>query len=150
LLAEKKGVVSWVHQADKLTELAEKDPSPVVRLALASALQRLDVKMRYPFLKQLVAHSEDAKDPNLPLMYWYAAEPLAELDSAQALELAVRAKIPVLLPFMARRVAAIGTPAALRLLIQTLRENGRAKEQRTILDGVRKGLQGRRQVPMPD
>jgi putative membrane-bound dehydrogenase-like protein len=149
LLAEKKGVVSWVHQADKLTELAQNDPSPVVRLALASALQRLDVKMRYPFLKQLVAHAEDATDSNLPLMYWYAAEPLADLDPARALELARRAKIPVLLPFMARRVAAIGTPAALRLLIQTLRKYGSAKEQRTILEGVRKGLQGRRQVPMP-
>src|SRR5262249_28093224 len=61
----------------KLTSLAKEDPSPVVRLYLASAAQRLPLADRWELLGNLLAHAEDAADHNLPLMYWYAAEPLA-------------------------------------------------------------------------
>ena len=37
--------------------------------------------MRAPLLKVLLARVEDANDPNLPLMYWYAAEPVVAADS---------------------------------------------------------------------
>ena len=36
---------------------------------------------RWAVLEGLVAHAEDAGDHNLPLMYWYAAEPLADVDA---------------------------------------------------------------------
>src|SRR5205823_11155223 len=73
---------------EKMAELAHKDPSPVVRLYLASACQRLPVEQRGNILEGLVSHTADVGDHNLPLMYWYAAEPLAELDAGRALELA--------------------------------------------------------------
>ncbi len=66
----------------KFAEQARRDPSPVVRLYLASALQRLPVEQRWEIVEGLVSHSEDAADPNLPLMDWYAAEPLAAADRA--------------------------------------------------------------------
>ncbi len=99
---------------DDLPRLAASDPSPVVRLALASALQRIPLDRRWPILEALLAHSEDADDHNLPLMDWYAVEPLAAAEPARALKLAQGAKIPKILPFTVRRVAAIGTPEALR------------------------------------
>ncbi len=61
------------------------DQSPVVRLYLASALQRMPLAERWDILKGLVRHSRDDEDHNLPLMYWYAAEPLAEADPERAL-----------------------------------------------------------------
>ena len=61
----------------RFAELARTDPSPVVRLYLASALQRLPLDERWEIVEGLVGHAEDAADHNLPLMYWYAAEPLA-------------------------------------------------------------------------
>ena len=51
-----------------LTEMAENDKSPLVRLYLASAAQRVPVNLRAPLLKGLLAHGEDVDDPNLPLM----------------------------------------------------------------------------------
>lgn len=85
------------------TKLATDDPSPVVRLELASALQRLPLEQRWPIITALVAHAEDAEDMNLPLMYWYALEPLVNVDKAKALQLAATAKIPKVRQFIARR-----------------------------------------------
>ena len=69
----------------------------------------------------LLAHAEDAADHNLPLMVWYAAEPLAELDMGRALALALESKLPRIFPFTVQRIAAIRTPAALRVLAERLR-----------------------------
>src|SRR5205807_2644141 len=76
----------------KLAEMARADASPVVRLYLASALQRMPVEKRWDVLRGLLAHGEDAADHNLPLMYWYAAEPLGAADPGRALALALGAK----------------------------------------------------------
>ena len=85
--------------------LAESDPSPLVRLYLASAAMRLPVERRSGVLERLVAHGDDADDPNLPLMYWYALEPLAAAEQKRALALAMKGKLPKLREFVARRVA---------------------------------------------
>ena len=88
-----------------LTEMARDEESPLVRLYLASAAQRVSVTMRAPLLKVLLARVEDANDPNLPLMYWYAAEPVVAADSKQAVQLLVACKIPKLRQFITRRMA---------------------------------------------
>ena len=60
----------------KFAQLAKNDKSRLVRLYLASAMQRLSFSERIPILKRLLANAEYVKDQNLPLMYWYAAEPV--------------------------------------------------------------------------
>src|SRR5262249_5967649 len=52
----------------KFAALAKGDPSPVVRLYLASAMQRLPIDALWPIAEGLVSHAADAKDRNLPLM----------------------------------------------------------------------------------
>ena len=69
---------------EKFAEMAKSDPSPVVRLYLASALQRMPAEKRWPILEGLLTHAEDADDPNIPLIVWYGAEPLAEVDPSRA------------------------------------------------------------------
>ncbi|MCI0701318.1 MAG: dehydrogenase, partial [Planctomycetia bacterium] len=86
------------------TELAKHDPSPVVRLYLASALQRLPIEKRWSIASELVNHPEDAADANIPLMLWYGIEPLVPADPAQAMTLALKAEIPLVRQFIARRV----------------------------------------------
>jgi putative membrane-bound dehydrogenase-like protein len=147
LLAE-SGTESLNANRGKLLALSESDPSPVVRLYLASALLRMEPKLRADCLAKLLAHAEDARDPNLPHLYWYAAEPLAEVDAGLALKLALEAKVPSLLPFMARRLAAIATPEALTPLVKSLGE-GDAVRRLALLRGINLGLKGRRQVEMP-
>ncbi|WP_435021648.1 PVC-type heme-binding CxxCH protein [Tundrisphaera sp. TA3] len=144
---------------DNLVSLAKSDLSPVVRLALASAMQRrlefptdrhreADAK-RWDVIAALADHAEDADDHNLPLMVWYAAEPLAAQDPSRALKLAAGSKLPTLLPFMVRRVAAIGTPESLALLIDAIGQAPTAEARRTILAGVVEALKGRRTVDRP-
>jgi putative membrane-bound dehydrogenase-like protein len=91
----------------RLTEMAKTDPSPLVRLYLASALQRIPVAHRWEVLSELIQHAEDASDHNLPLMYWYAAEPCVASDPAKAVALLKKCKIPVVREFIARRLATI-------------------------------------------
>jgi putative membrane-bound dehydrogenase-like protein len=134
---------------EKLVSLAAKDPSPVVRLYLASAAQRLPLAERWDLLQGLVSHAEDAADHNLPLMYWYAAEPLAEVDSSRALALADRAKLPLLLPFMIRRISSQGTKEAIAPLVKALGQTDDVARQRAFLDGIRAGLKGHRNIGIP-
>src|SRR5262249_35212616 len=86
-------------------EMAAKDPSPLVRLYLASGLQRLPLEQRWQLAEALVAHGEDAGDTYLPLMIWYGIEPLALADRDRLGALIRKTKIPLLREFIAWRVA---------------------------------------------
>ena len=90
----------------EFARMAREDQSPVVRLYLASALQRLPLAQRGEILEGLLAHAEDAQDHNLPLMYWYAAEPLAGQDVATAAKLLSKTKIPQVREYITRRMTA--------------------------------------------
>jgi putative membrane-bound dehydrogenase-like protein len=90
---------------DRFANLASNDRSPVVRLNLASALQRIPGEQRWPIIEALAAHGEDANDPNIPLMIWYAVEPLVTSDPARATKLIETARIPLLRQHVARRLA---------------------------------------------
>jgi putative membrane-bound dehydrogenase-like protein len=132
-----------------LRTMAQTDQSPVVRLYVAAAAQRLPPAKRWDVVEALVGQPTDTTDPNRPLMYWYAAEPLGEEDPGRALDLAVQAKLPILLPFMARRVAASATPAALEQVVRLLGELTDSARQLAVLQGTNEGLKGRPRVEMP-
>ncbi len=91
---------------ETLVAMARQDVSPVVRLALASGLQRLPVEQRWNIATELAGHAEDAEDANLPLMIWYGIEPAISQDRIQATKMLTRAKMPLLRQFIARRIAA--------------------------------------------
>jgi len=62
----------------------------------------------------LLAHAEDASDTNLPLMLWYALEPVVGNDAVKAATLLPQVKVPLLQEYIARRMAttASNTPDA--------------------------------------
>lgn len=137
---------------ERMRELAQRDPSPVVRLYLASAVQRLPESFnadKWGIIDRLAQHGEDSDDPNLPLMVWYAAEPLAAADPVRALVLARGAKLPNLLAYMTRRVASLGTPDAVTQLIEQVRATDDPSQRLTMLQALYLALQGRRDVPVP-
>jgi putative membrane-bound dehydrogenase-like protein len=90
----------------KFAAMAKADRSPVVRLYLAAAAQRLPLEQRWELVEALAARAEDADDPNLPLMVWWAAEPLAAADAKRAAALIPKSKLPAVRAFMSRRLAA--------------------------------------------
>jgi hypothetical protein len=85
--------------------MATRDASPLVRLHLASALQRLPVSDRWEIAAGLISHQEDIDDPNIPLVTWYGIEPLVTLDKARALQLVRQSQIPLIRQFITRRAA---------------------------------------------
>ncbi len=89
----------------EFVRMAGDDPSPVVRLYLASAMQRLPLEQRWDVIRGIVKHPEDAEDGNLPLLTWYAMEPLAAADPARALKIAGETKWTEFRQFVARRIA---------------------------------------------
>ncbi len=97
----------------------------------------------------MLGHSEDVTDHNLPLMYWYAAEPLAAVDGRRTLRLASASKIDRIQEFMARRVGSLGTPESLAILVEELGRAPSSAHRKTLLLGIEEGLRGRRQVAMP-
>lgn len=136
----------------RLTQLAQQDSSAVVRLYLASALQRIDEADRWGILQALTSHASDADDHNLPLMYWYAAEPLVEVDLARALDfgLSCGQSAPLLRDFMLRRIGQLGTPDSLATLVVALGDSETDSAKLSILSAIRRALKGRRQVEPPE
>jgi hypothetical protein len=91
--------------ASRLAELGRVDRSASVRLALASALQRMALPQRWPLAEALAGHAEDSADANLPLMIWYGVEPLVPSDPERAAALLAKARIPLVRQNIARRMA---------------------------------------------
>ncbi|TDJ68404.1 MAG: DUF1080 domain-containing protein [Planctomycetota bacterium] len=132
---------------DTLAELARDDPSPVVRLYLASGLQRIAPDRCWDIAERLLAHGEDVDDVNLPLLYWYGFEPLVPLDPARALALAGAGRIPLVFDFALRRAAA--DEACHSTLVSVLAELAEDDARVRALDQVLLSLEDQRGVAMP-
>jgi len=124
--------------------LAQNDPSPVVRLYLASALQRMPTANAWEVATALARHGEDADDHNLPKMIWYGLEPLVAQNPNRALTLAAEAKIPLITRFVARRLV---DADAVEPLVNALDQNG--NHTVSLLEGLRDGLEGRFDLKAP-
>lgn len=96
--------------APKLVRLAGAEPSGLVRLTLASTLQRMPPEWRAPLAAALMSHGDDAADANLPDLVWYGLLPLW---SDRPMDLAGLAAAPV-------------WPDTLRWIVRSLAEGGEA------------------------
>nr|WKN39870.1 PmoA family protein [Tunicatimonas sp. TK19036] len=128
----------------QFARMAADDPSPVVRLYLAAALQRVGEDARWGIAEELMAHKEDSDDHNLPKMIWYGFESLVEDDPSRALALASESQIPMLAQFTARRAV---DADATDMLVEHLGKN--PKTLVGMLKGTRDGLEGRSDLTAP-
>lgn len=95
-----------------LNAMSATEQAPVVRLYLASALQRLPVGSRWEILENLLPVTADAGDHNQPLMLWYALEPAVAGNPEKAAQLALKAAPAPILSFVIRRLGAVGSEAS--------------------------------------
>lgn len=102
--------------AEKLASMAADDQSALVRLYIASAVQRIAPEQTWEIVQNLSSREEDFDDHNLPLMIWYGLEPLVGLDADRAIAIAREAATPNLLTYAVQRVAASEDNSARRLL----------------------------------
>ena len=132
--------------------LAAAEPSPRVRLALASALQRFPVRDRWPLAEHLMSHAEDAADPMIPLLIWYGLEPAAAADPDQALWLAESAetRLPLVRRSLVRRTIADDAKAGLARALPALARIDDPQVRRDWLEGTIEALRGQKNVARPE
>jgi putative membrane-bound dehydrogenase-like protein len=141
----------------RFEELAQSDASPVVRRFLASAAKRIEPAQRWGIVEALLARTEDAEDHNLPLLYWYAAEPLVPLDPARARTLGEKTPLTKIRPFFTRREAAMSATVAQKAgdaspfdaLVRTLTRTEDTAYQTEILDSLLTATEGQAKPKMP-
>ncbi len=102
--------------AERLVQLAAADPSVAVRNQLACTAKRLPTRQSLPIVAALLARSEDAVDPMLPLLLWWAVERNAVAARDEILAMVTNPemwKLPLvhetILPRLMRRSAAEAT-----------------------------------------
>jgi putative membrane-bound dehydrogenase-like protein len=129
---------------DKFVAMAQKDNSPVVRLYLASAIQRIGEQQAWQITEALARHTEDVSDHNLPKMIWFGFEQMAGKDPARALKLAGETNIPMIAQYTARRAVDAG---AMNELVQVL--GSKPKNLELIMEGMLNGMEGRTDLKPP-
>jgi putative membrane-bound dehydrogenase-like protein len=125
------------------TRLAQTDKSGLVRLALASTIQRLPIADRATLAAPLLAHKEDADDHNLPLLIWYGLIPMGYSEPATLARLAAKCEIPLTRKLIARRLSEDieKDPAPLDDLL-AVATNQSPAFQVDVLNGMTEGLTG--------
>lgn len=147
---DRTGIAEVEAVLPTLIQLARTDLSGLVRLQLASTLQRLPHPSRADLAAALVSRVEDASDHNLPAMVWYGLIPLADADPAGLLRVAQATRWPDTLRWITRRLA-LGSgeaPAPFSDLLAAA--GGQSPElQSAVLLGASEGFQGWRKAPLP-
>jgi len=130
--------------ADTFRDVVLSEPSGLVRLHLASALQRLPLESRWPIATALAKHEEDANDRQQPLMIWYGIEPAVAADPMRGVELIKEAKIPTVRRLVARRIAEMieAKPEAVDALVAMMLTAKSDNLLTDILEGLAAGLEG--------
>ncbi|MEM7474282.1 MAG: PVC-type heme-binding CxxCH protein [Planctomycetota bacterium] len=136
---------------ERMQQLAVQDESGLVRLFLASALQRIPIEQRLPIASALAAHAEDAADRMQPLMIWYGIESAVLNDVPGYLKLAGQSQIPLLRKHIARRIVEQldDMPDAMGQLLALMQQS---PTERLVdyLSGMEEALQGLSQVKEPE
>jgi putative membrane-bound dehydrogenase-like protein len=137
---------------DQFVQLAANDPSGLVRLVLASTLQRLPVSDRPALASALMTHGDDANDHNLPLLVWYGLAPVADADPSSLARLAAETTWPKVRRLIARRLAEdVETkPAGIVALVRAASASGQAGVGADVADGMAQGLRGWRKATRPE
>jgi putative membrane-bound dehydrogenase-like protein len=130
--------------------LAKADLSGLVRLALASTLQRLAVPQRLELAAALLSREEDAQDHNLPLLIWYGLIPVGDSDPSGLAMLAAKSALPLTRKLITRRLAEDieKNPSPLNSLLEAAAIK-QVAFQTDVLAGMSEGLIGWRKAKKP-
>lgn len=135
---------------NRLSMLAKSEPSGLVRLFLASALQRVPITKRWTLATHLSQHGEDANDRVQPLMIWYGIEAAIPGNSMRSLALANATEIPLIRNHVARRMTANiddDLQSVTQLVAQAAGED--SSHAADYLDGMTAALRGRHRMTAP-
>ncbi len=106
---------------EKLNQMASTDASGLVRLHLASALQRIPSDKNGKIARSLALRSEDLDDHNQPTMLWLGIESRVLVDPIWAAEAAAETHYAILRRNIARRMSEeyVKDPTNVNVLLKT-------------------------------
>jgi putative membrane-bound dehydrogenase-like protein len=130
----------------QFAELAAQEKSWLVRMTLASGLQRLPVGSRWPVAAHLARETSKSADPNLRRMIWYAMEPEVAADPQRAMKF-VELVAPRIRQWMARRVT---EDRSAGFLFDALDRTSRPDVIADLLGGLNDGLSTVKIDDLPD
>ena len=144
-----RGLMPPKPPAPTIADAGSKDG--LVRLHLASAMQRLPLEARFPIATALAAHVEDANDRQQPLMIWYGIEPAVVAHPDQAIALALSSRMPTVTKLITRRLAEEieTTPGPVEELLAAALKDEHAAARENIVRGMSEALKGFGQVTKP-
>jgi putative membrane-bound dehydrogenase-like protein len=128
LIAEDKSVAPEMIR--EFETMAQNEKSALVRLYLVSAMLRLEPALRWGVVEALAQKAEDKVDHNLPLMVWYALEPLAALDARRAASIAEKSQFAKLLPYTIQRIGALQSQDSKKVLQDVHKRLGKSDSHR--------------------
>ncbi len=131
----------------EFARLAEADPSPVVRLYLASAAQRVPDEAAWRLIEALAGHAEDGDDRNLPFMLWFALAERMPKRLDRAFAVLERARIPRLADYV-HWYAALSDDGGLNRVVELLDGVGGDALARR-LTGIEMAMASRARVAPP-
>lgn len=145
----------WV----RLLAMAKNETSSLVRLTLASILQRSPPNLRPELAAALLSHQQDAADHNLPKLIWYGLANQSEYGNAPLplkygsptlIPLAANGKFPLTREWIARSIAE--DPVKNREVLGDLFAASLDREESVradIVRGLTAGLAGRHKAQAP-
>jgi putative membrane-bound dehydrogenase-like protein len=141
---------------DRLVALARTDPSPTVRSQLACSSRRLPGTDCLAIVRELLRRDEDADDPHIPLLLWWAIESKAVSDRAAVLALVDAPATwhqPLVSRYimerLARRYMAEGTQAGYEACARLLDRAPSPADLRLLIAGMDKALDRRKLETVP-
>jgi putative membrane-bound dehydrogenase-like protein len=134
----------------KLVEAARSDPSPIFRAQLACTAKRLPGSQALDLIEGLLRRDEDAGDPHLPMLIWWALEDKAISERPRILAMLKSAATwdrtifrDHLLVRLARRYADEGDSADFAACAELLRLAPGENQRRLVLQGMEQAMAGR-------
>jgi putative membrane-bound dehydrogenase-like protein len=133
-----------------LLDMGCTESSDRVRCQLASTCKRLSGDQALPLFERLVRHTEDAKDPFIPMLLWWALEDKAAASRDQVLALFRNPDFwrldiikRTILDRLGRRYLAAGAPADQEACATLIRLAPGDTELDRLVAGLEKALEGR-------
>ena len=145
LLCEDKEVSTSFER--EFVRLAKNDPSPTVRLYLASAIQRVSDAAAWTLIDALSQHGVDRTDRNLPLLLWHGIGQRMPNSLDRAFSLADHTQIPALATFVHWYAAALEGDGLNRVI--SLLSGVEGEDQRRMLAAISLAMDRSAGVPMP-
>lgn len=148
-----------VERSNVLDELARTEPNSSVRLQLAASARRLPAAQCLPIIRELLLRDEDAKDPRIPLMLWWAIESkcggATDRDTVLALfQESILWDHPIvrdeILERLMRRLAQSGTRPELLACAQLLDLAPAPEHAKRLMTGFELAFKGRSLATLPD